>query len=265
MKPLVLVVENDRGTRKLLEVLLSRFGLAVDLVPTGSDALLLLEHVEYELLFIDLMLAATTGMDVLASIAANRPAMLARAVVLSSAAPVQLERVREKWPAVRTIRKPFELTEIVELAQAAASSPPRAEASIIEQFTRRSVAVGAKAGVITRLAGDKLMPILWYGYPAGTIEPYAPIAVASPMPICAAVRKAEPVWIASVAAADHGYPQLLPVWEQLGSRAVAAVPIMKDGVVIGATGWSFREPRLFHEPEQQAFVAIADSISGRLA
>ena len=36
MKPLALVIENDAGTRKLLNVLLTRVGMDVDLVPTGE-------------------------------------------------------------------------------------------------------------------------------------------------------------------------------------------------------------------------------------
>jgi CheY-like chemotaxis protein len=259
MKPLALVLENDRGTRKLLDVLLGRFGLAVDVVPTGSDALLLLEHVAYDLVLIDLMLSATSGQDVLAWIDEHRPSMLERCIVLSSAAPLQLERVRERWPAVRTIRKPFELSEIIEAAQTTAAKATRRTGSLAEEFTRRSVAAGAKAGVVLRKMENSLVPVMWFGYTRDTVESYGPIAVEAPLPISVAARQARPVWLASLAAAAGDYPQLVANSEKFESRAVAAVPVMHDGGAVGVAGWSFREARLFHEPEQQAFLSIAGS------
>ncbi|HYK05360.1 MAG TPA: response regulator [Thermoanaerobaculia bacterium] len=259
MKPLALVIENDRGTRKLLDVLLSRFGLAVDVVPTGSDALLLLEQVAYDLVFVDLMLAATSGEDVLAWIDEHRPSMLERCIVLSSAAPVQLERIRERWPAVRTIRKPFELSEIVKAAQATASKSAHRTGSLTEEFTRRSVAAGAKAGVVLRKMENTLVPVLWFGYTPGTVEAYGAIAVEAALPISVAARQARPVWLASLAAAASDYPQLVADSEKFESRALAAVPVMHDGGAVGVAGWSFREARLFHEPEREAFLSIAGS------
>jgi CheY-like chemotaxis protein len=260
MKPLALVIENDRGTRKLLEVLLGRFGLAVDLVPTGSDALLLLEQVAYDLVFVDLMLTATSGQDVLAWIEEHRPSMLERSIVLSSAAPVQLERVRERWPAVRTIRKPFELSEIVEAAQATAVMTARRSGSLAEEFTRRSVAAGAKAGVVLRRIENRLVPVMWFGYGPGIIESYGAIAVEATLPLSVAARNAQPVWVASLAAAANDYPQLVAESAKYDSRALAVVPVMHDGGAVGVAGWTFREARLFHEPEQQAFLSIAGTL-----
>jgi CheY-like chemotaxis protein len=261
MKPAVLVIENDRATRKLLDVLLSRIGLVVDLVPTGSDALLLLEQVDYDLVFIDLTLADLSGTDVLEWIEEHDRPTLARCVVLSSAAPAQLESIRTRWQMVRTIRKPFELSEVMEVAQAAASEPARRSGSAIEQFTRRSVSAGAKSGVIMNLDGEHLVPSMWFGYKPGVVESYLPIHMDVRMPVTLAVREARPVWLATLAGA-HEYPQLADTWERLGTRALAAVPVLRDGVVVGAAGWAFREGRLFHEPEQQLFRSIAGAAFG---
>jgi hypothetical protein len=67
------------------------------------------------------------------------------------------------------------------------------------------------------------------------------------------------VWLASLAAAASDYPQLAAASEKFESRAMAAVPVMHDGGAVGVAGWTFREARLFQEPEQQAFLAIAGS------
>lgn len=260
MKSAVLVIENDRATRKLLDVLLGRVGLAADLVANGSDALLLLEHVEYDLVFVDLMLGEMSGSDVLEWVANNRPRTLERCVVLSSAPPAQIERVRARWPVVRTIRKPFELAEVLDVAQAAAAEPARRSNSPIEIFTRRSVSAGAKSGVVWQVRGEELVPTMWFGYKPGLIEAFTPARLDARMPVIDAVRDARPVWLASLAAAADDYPSLAPLWEQLESRAVAAVPVLRDGAVVGVAGWAFREARLFHEPEQALFQSIAGEV-----
>ena len=63
MKPLLLVVENDSGTRRLLDVFLRRESFDVDPVSTGSEALLLLERIDYAAVVLDLLIPGRTGGD----------------------------------------------------------------------------------------------------------------------------------------------------------------------------------------------------------
>ncbi len=257
MKPLALVIENDGSTRKLLDVLLTRSGLEVDLVPTGSDALILLEHARYDLVLIDLLLPGTSGVQVLEWIERERPRALARAVVLSSASEVQLQRVRDRWPQVRVIRKPFELGEVVETALELTANREERVTSFGEDFCRRSVRAGAKTGIIVKTGGQHVDALFAFGYEAGEIASYFPVTLDASLPICAAIRNARPVWLASVTLASNDYPLLVPVFQKNESRAIAAVPIVRGTRVVGAVGWSFREPRLFTDSEQQHFLAIA--------
>src|SRR5690348_6061521 len=163
MKSLALVIENDSGTRRLLDVLLTRAGLEVDLVPTGSDALLLLANVRYDVLFIDLLLPGTNGMQILEWIAREQPQAPARSIVLSAAPERQLHVVREQWPQVRVIRKPFELGEILESARAIAARREERVESYAEVFCRRSVRAGARAGVIVRKQGSRVEVLHSFG------------------------------------------------------------------------------------------------------
>jgi CheY-like chemotaxis protein len=265
MKPLALVIENDVGTRRLLDVLLGRLGLEVDLVASGTDAVLLLEHVPYDLVFVDLLLPGKSGADVLEWIATRDAVMLERCVVVSSAPVAMLERVRQRWPAVRVIRKPFELGEIVDVAQAASAPAVRTLLSPAADFARRSVRAGAKAGVLLRPDGEELKHALSFGYLPGYIATFFPVVVTDTFPICTAYRTAQPVWVASLhAAAQTEYPALVPVFEHNESRALAAIPVMHDGTPIGVVGWTFREPRVFTESEQGQFLAIAAMLSDGL-
>lgn len=262
MKPLALVIENDGGTRRLLDVLLTRFHLEVDLVASGSDALLLLERVEYDLILVDLLLPGTSGMEVLGWLDLARHHLLPRTVVVSSASELHLERVRQAYPQVRVIRKPFELGDIVGLAADTVTSrkPPLPE----EEFARRSVRAGAKAGIVLRKQEAQLVPVMSFGYTPASIEAFFPLFVDAPLPITKAARVGQPVWIASIAHASVEYPSLPPVLEKNESRALAAVPLLRGDEVVGVAGWSFREPRLFAEGEQQLFVTIATTLADRL-
>ena len=260
MKPLALVIENDAGTRKLLDVLLSRLGLDVDLVPTGSDASVVLQHVEYDVLLIDLLLPGVSGMQLLEWLALERPHMMARAIVVSSASPARLEELRERWPDVRTIRKPFELGEIIEETQRIVSNRVPRVPTVEEKFCRHSMRAGAKAGIIVRASGNALEPVLSFGYAPGMVESYFPMTIDAPYPLCAALRHGKPLWIASVVAAAPEYPTLAPVWEKNESRAVATVPLREGNRVVGVVGWSFREPRLFSDVEQRLLTDIAEAV-----
>lgn len=262
MNPLALVVEDDANTRRLLEVLLTRFGFDVDPVSNGTDALLLLPAVDYDAVFLELVLPGVSGADVLARVAASRPELLARCTIVSSAA-AQLERVRQQWPGVRVIRKPFDLSEIVATAQALTTGRTPRAATLDELFARRSVALGAKAGVVALRHDDVLEPVVSFGYARAVIEQYTPIRVADPYPLSLAARDARPVWLTSVTTAAAEYPMLLPALQQSDSRALAAVPLVRDGRTVGAVGWSFREPHLFAEPEQRAFHEVSEMILRR--
>ena len=260
MKPLLLVVENDSGTRRLLEIFLRRESFDADAVATGNEALLLLERVDYSAVVLDLLIPGRTGRDVLADIAARRPALLERIVVISSATEAHLRDVHGRYPQVAVLRKPFDLAELLVAVQervARHASPQPGD--LTQAFLRRSVVVGAKAGLILRREDDTLELVSAFGYRPGVIEPFFPLSPDAPYPICAAVRHARPVWLPALnGAAAAEYPMLVPIWRENGTSALAAVPVVDGGRAAGVLGWSFSEPRGFEAPEQAHLTAIAD-------
>ena len=260
MKPLLLVVENDSGTRRLLEIFLRRESFDADAVATGNEALLLLDHVDYSGVVLDLLIPGRTGRDVLADIAARRPALLERIVIISSATETHLRDVRGRYPTVAVLRKPFDLDELLEAVQervARHQSPQPCDLS--QTFVRRSVVGGAKAGLILRHGGDTLELVSAFGYAPGVLERFFPLSPDAPYPICAAMRHARPVWMSAInSAAASEYPTLVPIWRENGTSSLAAVPLLAGGRAAGVFGWSFSEPRGFDAAEQAHFTAIAD-------
>ena len=258
MPPLALVVENDSGTQRLLTVLLTRLGFEVDALANGSDALLLLADIRYQLMVLELFLPSASGTEVLEWLRANRADDLRRAVVISSAPPALVQRVRARFPDVAVLTKPFELTELtgaVDAMNLALGEGPALTPA--QQFARRSVIAGAKAGVLVRRNGDELSLVHAFGYPVSAVQPWFPVPTDAGYPLSMCVREAQPQWFASLASAARTFPALEAVWRQHGSNALASVPVVSDGEVIGAAGWTFREPQLFDESEQRAFLAIA--------
>lgn len=257
MRPLALVVENDSGTRKLLDVLLTRFGYEVDVVANGLDALLLLESIHYDLTLLDLFIPGASGAEILEWMRTERPAALARAIVLSSATPAHMVRVQNAYPPVRTIRKPFELSEITAAVETTAQTREHKLTAPHHAFSRRSIVAGAKSGILVRRDDAHISLVHKFGYGGQAVEKWFPLSPDDPLPLCISIRDGQPRWLDSLKAAAAEFPQIVPALQQHQSLALAAVPIVRGGAVIGAAGWTFREPQLFDAREQQAFLTIA--------
>ncbi|PYQ53925.1 MAG: hypothetical protein DMF59_00435 [Acidobacteria bacterium] len=59
--------------------------------------------------------------------------------------------------------------------------------------------------------------------------------------------------------ADH--PFLAPMWIVNKSAAVAALPLMQNGRVMGAMGWTFAEQQRFDERQQTYFLDLAKQVA----
>jgi len=250
MKPIALVLDRDAGTRKLLDVLLTRFGYEVDRIGVTGDAISLLQLIDYDFVLSD-------DEEVAAWLAKHRDDALDRMMILSSATEAQLARMHAEWTRVRIIRKPFELADVIDASQVAANRPRRTPHTF-EMFWRTSAINGAKSGVLVRRERDSIVRVTSYGYEPGALDPWFPLSMNDPYPICAAMRHERPIWMASLARTQE-YPLLAAVWQQQSSRALAVVPVMRDGVVIGAAGWTFRDAQRFSETEQRSWTVIAQA------
>lgn len=257
MSSLALVVENDESTRKLLDVVLTRQGYEVDAVVNGTDALVLLGAIDYDMIVLDLFVPGASGAEVLQWLQSRRAAAVERTVVLSSAPKKHLDEIQERFPSARVLRKPFELHELIDAAASARRGRGEVSVSATDRFARRSIVAGAKAGLIVRKRGGEISLVHEFGYPAHLAEQWFPLSADSPLPLSKCVREGQSQWVASTTLAAPEFPQLASVWQTNHSRALATVPLIRDGIVVGAAGWSFREPRAFDEREQREFTAIA--------
>jgi DNA-binding response OmpR family regulator len=115
----LLVVDDDRAIRKLLERIARRAGFEVDAAKDGMEALEMLDQRDYDIALIDLMMPRLSGYELVQRMGtrARRPIVIvATALTASDVASVDDTLVRH------VIRKPFDVSAVVAALNEAASS-----------------------------------------------------------------------------------------------------------------------------------------------
>ena len=122
MKGRLLVVDDDRAIRKLLERIARRAGFEVDGAKDGIEALEMLDQRDYDVALIDLMMPRLSGYELVQRIGtrARRPVcIVATALMSGDVSSVDDTLVRH------VIRKPFDVNAVVAVLNAAmALAPP---------------------------------------------------------------------------------------------------------------------------------------------
>jgi two-component system OmpR family response regulator len=115
----ILLVEDDPGIRRFLEVVVARGGFIVDSATDGAEALRLLKQNTYDLMLLDLMLPRVSGFEVISALRKlkTRPTVI---VVTSNDA-------NDLDPNIiaSIVRKPFDLHELMTLVTATATAAAR--------------------------------------------------------------------------------------------------------------------------------------------
>jgi len=120
----VLVCEDDRAIRTLVELLLRRRGYTVDVAVDGEAAITALAGRPYDVIVLDLLMPGTTGYEVLDYLRQNHPQQLSRVIITTASQ----NAFREVFPIAiaSMIRKPFDIYELEELVRRVAGGlhPP---------------------------------------------------------------------------------------------------------------------------------------------
>jgi len=108
----VLVVDDDRPVRELLEIISVRAGMIVEKASDGREALEKLRAGGFDLLMLDLMMPRASGYDVLQQLELepSRPAI----VVVTAAGDAQLTALNT-GVVNYVIRKPFNVSMVTDV------------------------------------------------------------------------------------------------------------------------------------------------------
>jgi signal transduction histidine kinase len=145
----------------------------------------------------------------------------------------------------------------LELRRTAELTAALAQARTVEDVAQVTVelgvpALGADAGAVFVLddAAAQLRMVASHGLPSATLDANAVLPLTAPAPICDAVRDRKMVFILAAEELRARYPALKAI--QPDTVALAAVPLMVSGRVLGVIGLSFR----IRPPDQDARARI---------
>ena len=110
--PRVLVIDDDRATRLLLQKVLSQSGFHVDLASSGDEGMSLALSREYEAILLDLVMPQPDGTAILQKIEASAPALLKKIIIITG---YPQQTIKSKTFAMLT--KPLNLDEVIRLAR----------------------------------------------------------------------------------------------------------------------------------------------------
>lgn len=111
----VLIVEDDAAIRRLLELALTRAGLAVDSAADGVEALEMAQKCDHSLILLDLTLPKMDGREFLRLLREHCGRAEKKPVVVVISAVSDLGNLDGEMVAA-TIRKPFEVSAVQNLA-----------------------------------------------------------------------------------------------------------------------------------------------------
>lgn len=80
----VLIVDDDRAIRALVQTLVGRRGFPVDAAADGNEAHALLSANAYDVILLDLMMPALNGFDLIERLRSEHPAILRRVIVMTA-------------------------------------------------------------------------------------------------------------------------------------------------------------------------------------
>ena len=151
----------------------------------------------------------------------------------------------------------------------------RVTAALSESLTQEEVtsvvvhqgveALEADAGMIALLdeAGRQMDVIASTGYPADVVEKWKRFPLAAPTPLTEAVRSCQPVYLESLGRLADRFPEVA-AQKTTPYHALASLPLIVQGRVLGGIGLSFDQPRTFSADDQAFILALAQQCAQAL-
>ena len=119
-EPLVLVVEDDKGVRELIETILISEGFDVRTARDGLEGLLKLKMMEPAVLVLDIMMPDVGGLRVLDQLANEHASV---PVIVVTGKPQAAEEARHRLGEANVFDKPFDLDTFVARVREVATAP----------------------------------------------------------------------------------------------------------------------------------------------
>jgi CheY-like chemotaxis protein len=113
----ILIVEDERGTRELLDTTLRRSGHRVDIASSGRDALQLLAEYSYDVILSSLHMPEMSGEDLYRRIEHGWPHLAPRVVFVTEARPDSPLRAHYGGRPVPILAKPYTPARLLQVIE----------------------------------------------------------------------------------------------------------------------------------------------------
>lgn len=188
----------------------------------------------------------------------NAAAELAGIVELLDAAAAECAN----QPAVPPVRDRSQAVRLqaVTAALSEALTPVQVAEVLVEQGV---AATDTAAGTLALLdeTGETVEIVRASGYAPALLREWERFALSNPAPLAEAIRSGKAVLIDSAAEARKRGLIRQAAWPDGRSGALAAVPLIVDGMTIGAIGLSFERPRSFDGADNVFLAALAQQFA----
>jgi len=126
-------------------------------------------------------------------------------------------------------------------------------------MTEGIAALRARAGSVALLGDDgaTLEIVQATGYREDHVAAFRLMPIHAPLPLCDAVRDCRLVWLPTLAERDAAYPNLVALRDQVRGGAIAAVPLVVEGHVLGGMGLSFHADDPLDDDDRAFVVTLA--------
>lgn len=111
----ILVIDDDKLIRWSLKEIFTQEGYRVDTVASSQEALSLLEHMPYHLIFVDMEIADENGIEMMRKAKALQPEL--KIIILSAQTKNQIESQLGSMHVFSIIEKPFKSEQVREVVK----------------------------------------------------------------------------------------------------------------------------------------------------
>jgi signal transduction histidine kinase len=153
--------------------------------------------------------------------------------------------------------------EALFIAVAAAETPLQVAGALM-QHGLTILKASAGGMLLVREDGLILESLLAVGYPHDVLAAWEWIPLAMATPAAEAVRTRGPIWIGSWMAVQMRYPQLAESLSRVGTRAIAALPLLVGSNALAVLLLTFEEERVFGSEERHFAESLIHSLAPAL-
>lgn len=105
----ILLVDDDEGVLKTLDMIFSLFGLKTDHASCGTEALALVKDHSFDLIILDVSMPGMNGIDVLRRLREKPETFQVPVIMLSGQSEPEVKRQALALGAMEYVTKPFDL------------------------------------------------------------------------------------------------------------------------------------------------------------